>query len=53
MEDQPRVRRYYWWAMLYDSDDPEQWWNYGWYTQLYDWDTGTLNERGRFYQTIR
>jgi hypothetical protein len=38
---------------MYNSEDPEQWWNYGWYTQLYDWDAGGLNERGRFYQTIR
>jgi hypothetical protein len=53
MDDQPRIGRYYWWAMMYDTDDPQQWWNYGWKTQLYDWNTGALNERGIFYQSLR
>jgi hypothetical protein len=53
MDAQPRITRYYWWALAYDSDEPKQWWNYGWFTQLYDWHAGGLNERGRFYQSIR
>lgn len=53
LDEQSIVTRYYWWAMLYDSDDPAQWWNYGWHTQLYDWHTGEINERGEFYRDVR
>ncbi|CAG0933649.1 hypothetical protein TFLX_03155 [Thermoflexales bacterium] len=53
MNAQPVITRFYWWAMMYDSEDQNQWWNYHWYTQLYDWFTGELNERGQFYQSVR
>jgi hypothetical protein len=52
MDAEPRITRYYWWALIYDSHNPEEWWCNGWYTQLYDWATGELTERGRFYQAV-
>lgn len=53
MDAQPRITRYYWWAMSYDEDNPAEWWSYNWQTYLVDWHTGQLNERGRFYQAVR
>jgi hypothetical protein len=52
MNDQPEITRYYWWAMTYDGTDPAEYWAYGWRTQLYDWNTGAINERGEFYRDM-
>ena len=52
MNAQPLITRYYWWSMSYDPGNRAQWWSYGWPTNLYDWTTKQLNERGRFYQGL-
>jgi len=47
---QKLIARLYWWATRYESDNPEAWWSYGWHTNLLDWDTGMLTERGAYYK---